>query len=119
MSYFNTHTVKVSQAVARRANAIIDNARAQGAGSNRTDWARTLTLLAACEQVIAFGVPVVVSVGTPAYHITHRALNTGILRPYWSKVQVVALRDVKWEGSVVSGETDTVRGTTVLICPVR
>ena len=116
---FTTHTTKVSPATARRAVVIVNQLRENGAGSNRTNWERTLALLAICEQVVATGIPVVVSEGERAYHTTHRALGADTLRAYWPKVQVVALRDVSWKGSVVSGETDTARGTTVLICPVQ
>lgn len=123
MALFATLITTVRTTDAKRAAAIVAEARKSGAGSNKTNWARTERLLAAVLTVIATGTPVDITealgeAGAKPYHTAHRALSGAPLRPYWHKVQVVALRNAEFAGREVTGETDTVRGRTVLLTPV-
>lgn len=117
---FTTTTVRPADAKAA-AKAIADY-RAAGNGSNRTDWGRVEILLARVLTVIATGKAVDVSdlfaTGGKPYHVAHRALSQGAIRPYWSRVQVVALKGATFGKGTVTGDSDTARGTTVLIAPV-
>lgn len=124
MALFATLTTATRAADLKAAAKVVTDARDAGAGSNRTNWSRTTDLLAAVLTAIATGTPVDVTAlfvgsGGKVYHVAHRALSAATLRPYWSRVQVVALKGATYNGRTVEGETDTVKGTTVLICPVE
>lgn len=118
MAAFSTLTKAPTAAHARAAVDAIDTYRAEGGGSNRTDWPRMTALLAAAIAVCATGIPVELT-QFDGYHVAHRALKPAPFAPYWAKVQVVALRNVTREGATITGESDTVRGTTVLLCPTQ
>lgn len=121
MAIFSTPTKPGATVAAGKAAVTAVTAyRDAGNGSNRTDWPRMTALLAVVLDVAyGRGVPIDVSDLFDGYHTAHRALKPAIFAEHWHRVQVVALRGAKWEGSVVTGETDTARGTTVLICPVQ
>lgn len=125
MAIFTTLTKPgASVAAGKAARDAVTAYRDAGNGSNRTEWERmTLLLAAVIDVAYGAGVPIDVSAlfpadGSSGYHKAHRALKPAIFAEHWHRVQVVALRNAKWEGRTVSGETDTVRGTTILICPV-
>jgi hypothetical protein len=113
-------------AVVQTAQAIVDEYRTNGGGSNRSDWGRTIAMLAAVLDVAyGRGVPVELtdrfaSYGASSpYHLAHRVLSGNLFAEHWDRVQVVALRNVTRNGSEMTGETDTVRGTVLLLCPVQ
>jgi hypothetical protein len=120
---FTSLTQSVTPKAAKAAADAVEQFRANGGGSNRTNWARTEAILASVLVVVATGTPVdisssVVATGSSsAYHLAHRVLSTDLLRPYWGSVQVLALKNAVWNGSEVTGESSTTRGETVLICP--
>lgn len=105
------------QATARRAIAIY---RADGLGSNRTNWAQVTAVLASVLAVVRSGKAVEVTdlyagqVGTksPAYNLAHRQLSAGAIRPMWNNVQVVSLIDCK------DGKAGTVTGTPNTTVPM-
>jgi len=119
---FTTHTQPVSAAAAKAAENMIKEYRANGGGSNRTNWERTRVILSAILTVLKNGIPVEVSESVEAtgsasaYHIAHRVLSTDLMRPYWESVQVVALKNAVRNGDEITGQSDTQRGRTVLIC---
>lgn len=118
MATFSTLTKAPTAAHVRAAADAVALYRAEGYGSNRGNWPRVESLLAAVLAVCATGVPVELT-QFDGYHVAHRALKPAIFSPYWAKVQVVALRNVTREGATITGESDTARGTTVLLCPTQ
>lgn len=105
---------KVTKDDIAAAQAAVDAAQAVGAGSNRTNWLRVLTLIGACEAVTARGGAVEVSKfftpapgGASPYHLAHRALSSAAVRPYWKHVKIVALKDCKNKKGAVEGESTT------------
>lgn len=124
MSTFTATTVATTGANLKTATAMVAEYRENGGGSNRTDWVRLPLLTAAVLTVVSTGKPVDITdlfagKGEKLYHLAHRAIGMTLLRPYWGQVQVVALKGATYTGKVVTGETDTARGTTVLLCPTQ
>lgn len=120
---FSITTRSVRATDAKAAATAVTAYRAEGGGSNRTNWPRLERLLAAVFTVITTGTAVDISdlfpMGDKVYHLAHRALSADLIRPYWPQVQVVALKGAEWKGSVVTGESDTAKGRTVVLCPVE
>ena len=49
------------------------------------------------------------------YHIAHRALSSGAIRPYWGKVTIVVIKNAETKGKKVTGETTTTGSGKVFI----
>jgi hypothetical protein len=115
-------TRKVTAQVTKQATALVATYRESGAGSNRTNWVRTIALLGAVLTAIKSGDAVDVTDIFPAdgagkqYHVAHRALSSGMVRPYWEQVTVVVLKDATVTKGSVSGEsTTTGKGLVFLV----
>jgi hypothetical protein len=114
-------TRKTDATSVKQASALLATYRESGQGSNRTNWKRTATLLAAVLTVIAEGDAVEITGLFPAtgagkqYHIAHRALSSGMLRPNWGDVTVVVLKNAVTKGKMVTGETTTTGSGRVFI----
>lgn len=106
---------KITPADVKSAASIVNEYRANGGGSNRTNWTQVQGILSAVITVIRTGRAVEITgfymdqIGTksPAYNLAHRQLSAGVIRPYWHRVQVVALVDATVKGSEVSGVPNT------------
>jgi hypothetical protein len=93
---------------ARRCIAIY---RADGQGSNRTNWEQVTSVLACVLAVVRTGLSVEITAlyagqaGTksPAYNLAHRQLSQGAIRPMWENVQIVALQNVTNGKGTVTG----------------
>lgn len=116
------HTRKVTATVTKQATALVATYRASGAGSNRANWARTIALLGAVLTAIKSGDAVDVTDIFPIdgagkqYHVAHRALSSGMVRPYWEQVTVVVLKDATVAKGKVTGEsTTTGKGLVFLV----
>jgi len=106
-------TRKVTAKVTKQATALVATYRESGLGSNRANWVRTIALLGAVLTAIESGDAVDVTNLFPAsgagkqYHVGHRALGQGLVRPYWKEVTVVVLKDAKVTKGKVTGESTT------------
>lgn len=116
---------QVSPVDTKRATALVADYRESGNGSNRTDWARLVVLLASVFAVVRSGESVEITDLFPAgksgkqYHTAHRALSAGIVRPYWLGV-VVQVIDVYSEvGEAITGDTTTTRSGRVFLSPAE
>lgn len=120
MSKFTAVLARVTagdQATASRAIAIY---RADGQGSNRTNWTQVTAVLACVLAVVRSGKAVEITdlyagqIGTksPAYNLAHRQLSAGAIRPMWENVQVVCMIDCK------DGKAGTVTGTPTTTVPM-
>lgn len=123
MSTITLTVVKVPANLAKQGNAHVDQYRADGGGSNRTDWQRLALIAGAVATVLATGKSVEVTdyfpdtyklaggvskpVTSPAYNVAHRPLSVGAVRPDWHKVQVHSLVDVTVKGSTHTGTSNT------------
>jgi len=127
MSKVSIQVVPVRQADTTLAVAQINEARANGLLSNRSNPFRMAGILASVLTVMATGRGVEVSnlfmfdeKGNPvpfgktsAYNLVHRPLSASQIRPHWENVQVVALMrstiteksGAKW--TTVTGESNT------------
>ena len=118
-------TRKVTAQVTKQATALVATYRENGLGSNRTNWARTIALLGAVTTAIATGDAVEVTEFFPEngsgkqYHLAHRALSSGVVRPNWAEVTVVVLRNAETNGKTVTGETTTTGKGRVFIAPTQ
>jgi hypothetical protein len=106
-------TRKVTAKVTKQATALVATYRESGLGSNRANWARTIALLGAVITAIESGDAVDVTDLFPAsgagkqYHVCHRALSSGMVRPSWGQVTVVVLKDATVTKGKVTGESTT------------
>lgn len=116
MSHSVTLTLaKVGQRDATTASRAIAIYRADGQGSNRTNWEQVTNVLACVLAVVRTGLAVEITdlyahqVGTksPAYNLAHRQLSQGAIRPMWENVQVVALQNVTNGKGSVTGTPNT------------
>lgn len=113
---------KVAPADAKTASEVVGKAREAGELSNRTNLVRMVGILSAVLAVVRTGKAVEVTdlfpdtdpttgkVQTaPAYHLAHRSLSAGVVRPAWHKVRVVPMvtSTVTTGKGTVSGETST------------
>jgi phytoene dehydrogenase-like protein len=120
---FETRKVTAKAVAPKQAAALVAQYRESGLGSNRTDWARTVVLLSAVLHAIETGYAIDVTELFPAtgsgkqYHIAHRALGSGVLRPFWKNVTVVVIKDATVKGTSVTGESTTTGKGVVLIAP--
>lgn len=102
--------------LAKRAGQMVAQYRANGGGSNRTNWERLTVILTAVLIVVETGAEVevtdAITDGTsPVYHQIHRILGTDLIRPYWHKVTVTT---VKENGdTTTTGKAGTVRAYIV------
>ena len=114
-------TRKADAISAKQASALLATYRESGQGSNRTNWDRTAILLGAVLTVIAKGDAVEITELFPAtgagkqYHIAHRALSSGAIRPYWGQVTIVVIKNAETKGKKVTGETTTTGSGKVFI----
>ena len=114
-------TRKVTAQVTKQATAIVATYRESGAGSNRTNWVRTIALMGAVLTAIKSGDAVDVTDLFPAsgagkqYHVAHRALSSGAVRPYWNQVTVLVVKNATLTKGWVSGETTTTGSGSVFI----
>ena len=119
------HTRKVTATVTKQATALVATYRESGAGSNRANWKRTIALLGAVLTAInpendGFAVDITglfpVDGAGKQYHVAHRALSSGMVRPYWKEVTVVVLKDATVAKGKVTGEsTTTGKGLVFLV----
>jgi hypothetical protein len=116
---------QVSPIDTKRATALVADYRESGNGSNRTDWARVVVLLASVLAVVRSGKSVEITDLFPAgasgkqYHTAHRALSAGIVRPYWSGVVVQVVRNDLQVGKAITGESTTTRSGRVFLTPTE
>lgn len=117
---------QVSPVDTKRATALVAKYRESGLGSNRGNWARTIQVLAfvltvlrgkSVETTLAFPLADDARGGKALYHTAHRAMSSGLLRPYWDDIYVVGLRDCVQVGDVVTGETTTTNAERVFFLP--
>lgn len=108
-------TTKVTAGASRQAVATVTEYRENGNGSNRTKWERVTAVLSAVLTVIETGLPVEITdlftetdAKAPAYHLAHRILSAGVVRPEWANVQVVTMRT----GTITTGKGGTITGET-------
>ena len=123
---------QVSPIDTKRATALVAEYRESGLGSNRTNWKRTLVLLASVFAVVRSGKSVEITDLFPAgasgeqYHTAHRALSSGLIRPHWSGVVVQVIsndwpimsNDTKF-GMVITGESTTTCHGRVFLSPAE
>jgi len=109
-----TTTKPTAKAVATATKAVTEY-RDNGNGSNRTNWDRMTAILSAVLTVTQTGRSVEITdlftetTKAPAYHLAHRSLSAGVIRPEWSAVQVVTIRNAGMtaKGSTVTGDSTT------------
>lgn len=97
------------------AEAMVAEYKANGLGSNRTNWSRLAEITARLAVVNGTGKAVEVTdlftdteAKAPAYNIAHRALSAGLVRPTWHTVRVIALAECKaGKGNTVTGISNT------------
>ena len=94
--------------------------------SNRTNWVRVTGTLAAALTVTQTGKAVEVTAlypasnGAPLYNVAHRVLSVGAIRPYWSAVRIVVLKDWTETGKTVTGTpSSTAKAGRVFLAPVE
>lgn len=117
-----TLTLKaVTASVATEATTLVNRYRETN-GSNRTNWLRVAGVLAGVLTVIKTGDSVEITDligatdektnktnGSPAYHLAHRILSGGAIRPHWQNVQIVTLRNgtITQKKNIVTGDSTT------------
>lgn len=109
----------VGKADQHKAHQAVDQYRADGNGSNRTNWSRLALVAGAIATVVRTGKAVEVTelfadqidAKAPAYNIAHRALSAGLVRPDWHAVRVVALADCQTGKGTVTGVSNTTART--------
>lgn len=111
------YTTAMRPASVASAVATVTEYRENGNGSNRTNWERMTGILSAVLNTISTGMATEVTdlftdtdSKAPAYHLAHRALSAGAIRPEWQNVQVVTLRTETVQtgkGGIVTGDSTT------------
>jgi hypothetical protein len=122
MSLVTLTVGKVSPADSKTAGEVASKAREAGELSNRTNYARMVSMLASVLAVVRTGKAVEITdlfpatdpttgktQTAPAYHLAHRTLSAGVLRPTWHKVRIVPMvaSTMTTGKGTVSGETST------------
>lgn len=122
--------VKATAPDTAQASRTVDQYRANGGGSNRTNWTQVTAVLCAVLCAIRTGKAVEVTdlyqsaIGgkSPAYNMAHRQLSAGVIRPLWHKVQVVALTGATGGKGTVTGTPNTTvpmgAGVRLFVVPV-
>lgn len=108
-------TTKITDSKVAEASRAVAQYRDNGNGSNRTNWDRMTAILSAVLTVVQTGKSVEITnlftetTKAPAYHLAHRSLSAGVIRPEWSAVQVVTIRNagITAKGSTVTGDSTT------------
>lgn len=121
----------VSPADSKQATALVAKYRADGGGSNRTNWSQVTAVLSAVLACVRTGKAVELTAfytdqaggKSPAYNLAHRQLSAGVIRPMWHRVQVVALVGCQADGKgAVSGTPNTTAkmgpGVRLFVVPV-
>ena len=113
---------EVSPADAKRATKLVATYR-ETCGSNRGNWGRValligyaLTVLRGRSVEVTEAFPIT---GSKLYHTAHRSFSSGAVRPYWSRVYVIGLRNCSQVGNVITGETTTTNAERVVIVPAK
>lgn len=110
---------QVVPSVRNEALHIVSKAQADRVISNRSNVSRYTEMLAAVLSVLQSGKAVEITdlkwdgSKAPAYNLAHRMLSAQLIRPYFHRVQVVALH----RKSIVE-QGDTIKGITNTTAPV-
>ena len=108
-------TTAITDSRVAQASRAVTEYRDNGNGSNRTNWDRMTAILSAVLTVVQTGKSAEITnlftetTKAPAYHLAHRSLSAGVIRPEWSAVQVVTIRNAGMtaKGSTVTGDSTT------------
>lgn len=121
-------TVPISPATLKAAADVLAAYREAGYGSGRgvPTTHRTVTVIAACMTALATGKAVDLTALFPRegksapYYMLHRVLGTPMMRElgYWHACHPAGIKNAKWAGRKVTGETST-EGSTILLTLVK
>jgi len=106
---------QVLPSVRSEALHIVSKAQADRVISNRSNVSRYTEMLAAVLSVLQTGRSIEITdlkwdgSKAPAYNLAHRMLSAQLIRPYFDRVQVVALstKTIVQNGSSIEGTTNT------------
>lgn len=117
--HYRLELVPISTSLQSQASRAVEDGLSNRLLSNRTNPARYKRMLAAVMTVMETRKSVEITDlewgdgKSPAYNLAHRMLSTALMRPYFGKVQVIALdmNGLQMTGNVVSGHSNTTATT--------